>query len=126
MAEQDLANKLICHQCVGDRYLWRQIEEQGEVSECGYCGAAGVRTYRLEQIATEVERVFDHSWALTADQPDGYEYAMSRDPELSYKWERGGMAPVEVVEEVAQVSSEAAEEIVSLLDFRSCCSIAAK
>jgi hypothetical protein len=116
--EEETANKLICHNCVGDLYLSNQIEETGDVAECSYCGTTDVLTCSLERVADVIEPVFEHSWRLTANQPDGYEYALMRDPESTYGWDRSGMSPADVVEEVGQVSRDVAEDIVSLLDSR--------
>lgn len=116
--EEETADKLICCHCVGDLYLSTQIEETGDVAECSYCGTTDVPTFSLEQVADVIEPVFEHSWRLTANQPDGYEYALMRDPESTYEWDRNGMSPADVVEEVGQVSRDVAEDIVSLLDSR--------
>src|SRR5258708_7701449 len=86
---QDLKDRLICSDCVGEEFLSNDIESLGQVGTCHYCSGAG-RTFTLEQMAARISTAFSQHYQRTDPNPTGFEWAMMRDKESTYDWERHG------------------------------------
>ena len=82
---EDLKDKRICHQCVGETYLSNDIALHGTVAKCSYCGQSA-ETYELETIAECVETAFEHHYYLTAEEPEYWQQRLIADRESSYTW----------------------------------------
>jgi hypothetical protein len=107
----------ICFNCVGEEFLKNQIKQEGENRECRYCGHEA-ESLTLGNISDRVEAAFDAHFSRTASGPDGYEYALSRDPESTYEWERTGSPTAEAIEYAADIPPEAASDIQTILADR--------
>jgi hypothetical protein len=116
--ESDLpGDNRICSGCVGERYLKQLIRTDGTQELCSYCNDENL-TLSIQEVADLVEHAFDDHYQQTPTEPDGFEYAMSRDPELDYSWERDGESAMWAILNAADVSEEVAEDIRSLLEDR--------
>lgn len=108
-AEEDLASKMVCSDCVGETYLSARMRSTGCGGTCAYCGTHDSLTWHLEDLAEEMRAVFEHSWHLTPSEPSAFDYAMG---DLG----RRGEPPVDIVGEVALVEPDIASDVVSLLN----------
>jgi hypothetical protein len=116
-----LRNKLICFECIGESYLSEQTRLFGDKGkECSYCGEEDTSVFPINYIADHISTVFDHSYSLTSNEPNAYEYILLADDENDYDWEREGEAPVDIIANIANVSDEIAEDIVKILDSANC------
>ena len=100
----------VCFQCIGEEFLSSLVETNGAVEVCSYCVSSDLETFTLAELASEVAKVFDHSWTTTPRDPDAYESALLRDRELKYEWSRQGISAEEVVEDVANDRNTARPE----------------
>jgi hypothetical protein len=82
-------DKRVCSDCLGEAYLKAHIQKIGEPNDYSYCDGNG-QTIDIEQLADIIERAFEAHYVRTDTKPDGLEYAMQRDPEIEYEWEKSG------------------------------------
>lgn len=114
---EELESKTICAACVGEAYLSERIEEEGQEDECSFCGEE-LACITLEDLADRIEAAFDTHYERTADEPNSYQYAMLRDRELDYDWEREGQESVYAIMDATHISEEAAQDVQAILEYR--------
>ena len=85
----NLRRRKLCHACVAESFLRSEIQDHGKRAKCKYCGSIR-RCFSIGEMAILVEEAFQEHYIKTASDPDGYEYAMMRDPEIDYSWDRKG------------------------------------
>lgn len=110
-------DKRICSGCVGEPYLKKLIQTKGAQDFCSYCDEESP-TFFIEEVADQIERAFEDHYERTSTEPDGFEYAMSRDPDFDYEWEREGQHVVWAIYDAADVSEEIATDIQAVLQDR--------
>lgn len=116
MSENDDQNRICC-ECVGEAFLSQQIEKEGQAGECSYCGETLV-CISIEELADHIETAFADHYVCTANYPDSWQERAMADPESTYNWEREGQPVLEAIEEAAAIPSEAAEDVLEILDNR--------
>jgi hypothetical protein len=106
----------ICENCVGDEYLGKQIELNGDVACCAYCTEDEWQTWPLSEVSAAVETAFEQHFQRTSDQPDGYQSMMLRDKELSYEWDRDGEPTIYAIMNSMDCSEDVAADIQQYLE----------
>lgn len=114
----DLADRRVCASCVGDEFLRGRIVREGTPGECYYCRQDDPAV-PLATFAAWLELAMDQHFVRTANEPDGFEYAMMKDPEGSYSWERGGEPAADVLAYSASIEGGLAADVCELLDEKS-------
>jgi len=117
MTEDNDAHKHICCECVGEPYLAQQIENAGQTGDCSYCGQALPRI-PVEELADRIETAFAEHYVCTSAYPDSWQERAMADSESTYEWEREGQSVLEAIEEAASIPSEAAADVLEILDNR--------
>ena len=112
-ADIDTKLRRLCSDCVGESYLREKIRLRGAGGVCFYCGEEDRLTFSIEQVADEIEIAIQEHYYCTDSEPSGYEYMMIN--ELDYDWERKGYPIADVIADAAEVTSDAAEDIRSVL-----------
>jgi hypothetical protein len=113
----DDEGKRVCSGCVGEAFLKQRIHEEGTLAECSYCQSEGA-TISVEELADHVDRAFEEHFSLTDTEPDGWEYAMMRDPDIDYDWERKGEESIYAIAGAADIDEEIAEDVRGILQGR--------
>lgn len=113
----ELKAKNICCQCIGEMYLSAEVERDGTVAQCSYCGETD-KVITVEELADRIESAFEDHYTKTADQPNSWQQSLLSDRECSYDWDRDGFPVVEAIEGAAEISSEAAEDVQAILNDR--------
>ncbi|MBI5102361.1 MAG: RES domain-containing protein [Nitrospirae bacterium] len=111
----ELNNRRLCCDCVGEDYLKDEIRNQGELGTCSYCSRRS-KYYSIETLAERIETVFEQHYVRTSDQPSSYQYAMLADKESGYDWERDGEPVVDAIMNAADIPDEAASDIQKILE----------
>lgn len=94
----DEQDRWVCHHCIGEAHLKAEIKSAGDRQTCSFCGKRAA-AMALGDLAERVERAFGDHFLPTARDPEGFEYAMHKDPESSYTWYRsGGDVPATIAE----------------------------
>ena len=81
----ELKTKSLCYRCVGEAYLRAEMERDGPLRRCSFCGQKG-KSYTVGEMTARIEQVFARYYARTPDQPDSWEQALLSDPESGYTW----------------------------------------
>lgn len=111
---EELKTEVICTSCVGETYLSSKIKSEGKKRACRYCGKRAA-SFTLEEIANLVEVAFESHYSRTATDMDGFEWAMHKDPEIDYEWERKGEPTVYAIMNAAGIDEKAASDIQKIL-----------
>lgn len=114
---EDGDQKRICRECVGEAFLSQQIEKDGQAGVCSYCGET-LACIPIEELADHVETAFADHYVRTANYPDSWQERAIADRESDYVWEREGQPVLEAIEEAAAIPSEAAADVLEILDDR--------
>jgi hypothetical protein len=114
---EEIKQNTICTDCVGETYLCTIIDLYGKQTECSYCGGE-LACISLEDLADEVESAFHKHYTRTTQEPNGYEYAMLKDKEIDYEWERKGQQTTYAIMDAAHLSEEAAGDVQAILEYR--------
>jgi hypothetical protein len=113
----ELKEKRICYQCIGEAYLSAEVERDGKVEQCSYCGETD-KAITVENLADRDESAFEDHYTRTADQPNSWQQSLLSDRESNYDWDRDGVPVVEAIEGAAEVCSEVAEDVQAILNDR--------
>jgi len=111
----ELKEKRICIECVGDPYLKALIERARDEATCAYCEQTGA-TIEIGELADLVHAAFESHYVRTASEPSSFEYAMMSDRESTYDWEREGEPVTYAIMNAADIPEEAAEDIQKILE----------
>ena len=115
----DPRKKYICYCCVGEKFLSNEIESTNKKlsrkRKCSYCHKKEM-TITIQDIGDRIEKAITEHYIKTSDQPDDFQYAMLRDKESSYDWEREGQDITNLIFDLAGVSREIAEDIQAYLE----------
>ena len=112
--DRDIKNHTLCTNCIGDMYLRRIVEDEGENRICSYCDRIG-QTFLLDEISERVKVAFKDHFIRTADEPSPFEYALLKDKEIEYEWEREGEPTVYAIMNAADIPEEAAKHVQEIL-----------
>jgi hypothetical protein len=113
----ELKDEAICAQCVAEAYLHAKITSEGEKRRCRYCGKRGP-SITLDELSGIIDGAFERHYARTSADMDGYEWAMHKDPESDYVWERKGEPAADAIMNAAALGEAAAQDIQRLLAER--------
>ena len=111
----DKSHNRLCFECVGEPFLRFEIKQDGVESTCSYCGLKG-KSLSLDEVADKVDRVFTDHYFKTATEPSGVEYIMAKEGEKD--WERLGEPVIELIEELAGIEPEPAQDLQEILEDR--------
>lgn len=111
----ELKAKRICWGCVGEAYLSEEIKQKSdEDAPCSYCGETEP-SYTIEELAERIETAFEHHFDRTSDQPTAWQYSLMSDRESSYEFERDGVPVLDAIEQAAEITTDAAEDVLAVL-----------
>lgn len=109
--EEDLS---ICHECVGDEFLKIGIRREGRRGKCSYCERSR-KVIPLPVLADRIHHAIEEHFCLTSDEPDYYEYALLKDEESNYEWERQGEQVDYLIQSIAEIDDNVASDVQSYL-----------
>lgn len=113
MQEDDDEAMRICHHCVGDKVLKREIRHDGVAGKCSDCGKVHA-SWTIEQLAERIRPVFELHHQLTPTHPDEMEDSMLRHGMMN-GWDRKGDPAGELLQLFAGLSEETANAVVEAL-----------
>ena len=111
-----LEERLICANCIGEEYLKGEVERDGNRATCFYCGKTG-RAISIGELSGRLKTVFEEHFQRTSAEPSNYEYALLRDRETNYVWERAGEPVAWVIAEAAEIDNAPAEHLQQVLEW---------
>ena len=113
----ELEEKTICAACIGEVHLSNCVEQVGVEDECSYCGEE-LACFTLEELADRIEAAFETHYSRTSEEPNSYQYAMLRDREIDYDWDREGQQSVYAIMDATNISESAADDVQAILEYR--------
>src|SRR5258708_26880441 len=111
----EIPRRRICAACVLERFLHDEIEREGETDPCFYCKAYG-KTISIDQLSNRIDRAFDDHFEVTANEPTDFEYTLIK--ETDFEWYPEGTCAADAIADAAEISSDAAEDVRSILEDR--------
>ncbi|MBY2942808.1 RES family NAD+ phosphorylase [Rhizobium leguminosarum] len=114
---EELQNKNLCTDCVGESYLSALIADQGKIRKCHYCGERA-KTFKIAAICDQVDGAFQRHFTRARMEMNGYEWAMYKDPESSFEFEPDGDQTVYAIMGAANIAEEIATDIQQILEDR--------
>jgi hypothetical protein len=112
-----IQDKRICNNCIGESFLSELVKKNGQRRKCSYCKVTG-KTISVKELVDRTERVVEQFYQRTSEDPDNYQSALLADKESDYFWVREGDLITDVIEDVAKIPREAAEDIQGILQDR--------
>lgn len=110
----DLQEKRLCCQCIGEPFLSGVVMRTGEVQHCAYCESTD-KTLSIGDVAAMVEVAFEQHFVRTSSEPHSWQITMLSDRESNYSWEREGEPVIDAIANAAEIPREAAEDIQQVL-----------
>lgn len=107
----------ICCDCVGEAHLSNEIEQNGEEGECSYCDEME-KSWTIKELSDSIEVAFEHHFIRTPVGPDSWQERMQAESESDYFWYREGEPVLDVIVNLAEISEEAANDVLEILAGR--------
>ncbi len=114
---EDEQDRWVCHLCIGEAFLKAEIKRAALRQTCSFCDKKAA-SIALGELAGRVERVFEDHYLPTARDPDGFEYAMHKDPEINYTWYRSGEDVATTIAEMLEADEPVAAAVQECLADR--------
>jgi hypothetical protein len=111
---EEFDSRFVCINCIKEEYLVNEIKKSADKQPCHYCKKKYYAMH-FEEISRRVELAIEEHFDRTSDQPDGYEYALLKDKEINYCWERSGEPIGLVISELLECDENIAEDIREFL-----------
>ncbi|MDA3799861.1 MAG: RES family NAD+ phosphorylase [Kiritimatiellae bacterium] len=106
----------ICHECVGDEFLKKEIKLEGKIGKCSYCEKS-CKIVHLPWLADKIHTAIDEHFNLTSNEPTALEHALLSDKESTFDWERSGEEFHCLIQEMAEVNERVATDVQAYLSF---------
>lgn len=68
MKSNNITEKYICHECVGESYLKSAIKDSGRKKKCSYCGNKH-ESLSLVDFADKIDTAFEQHFIQSSDSP---------------------------------------------------------
>jgi len=107
----------ICYNCVDEPFLKKEIESKGKRRKCQFCSATA-KCYKIDELADRVEQAFERHFCRSSDEPTPWQYALLKDKESDYMFEREGEPVIAAIADAAVIPEEAAALIQEILADR--------
>jgi HEPN/RES N-terminal domain 1/RES domain len=104
--EDDSDDVYICHGCIGDSFLKKEVRREGGRRQCHFCGKTR-KAWPLDELAERVEGVIEEHFRITPSDPRDEGFAYDKDMD----WERRGDPVDDVIAEIAGLEPEAAKAV---------------
>jgi len=106
----------ICHKCVGDEFLKIGIRSEGKRGKCSYCEKSR-KVVPLPWLADNIHAAIEEHFYLTSNEPTPLEYALLKDKESNYDWERHGQEVNYLIQDIAEVTDNVSNDVQTYLSF---------
>jgi hypothetical protein len=113
---EEIEEQVICHDCVGDRFLKKEIKAEGTTKKCSYCGKKR-KSIQIPSFAEAIRSAIEEHFELTPSEPSALEYALLNDGESDYSWERSGEEVIYLIQDIAEIDSKIANDVQYYLSF---------
>ena len=113
MTTNDIDTDYVCHACIGNTLLAKQVLAEGTRAECRYCDRVS-EALPLYELAERIHEVLQTHFELTPSEPEGIEYTFAKEG----MWERSGSLVEWVIADIADIGEKIATDVRELLSDR--------
>ena len=106
----------ICHECVGEDFLKKEIRVEGKRGKCSYCEKRR-KVFPLPWLAEKISAAIEEHFYLTSNEPTPLECALLSDKDSNYVWGRHGQELNNLIQDLAEVNESVATDVQSYLSF---------
>lgn len=108
-------SEYVCSDCIGEQFLKDKIDNLNNLHQCLICHKAN-NSLPIDELAKLIRNVLETNFQLTSNEPDAWEYALIKDPELNYEWYQDGYPIKETIIDILCIDDNGlAEEIIEHL-----------
>jgi hypothetical protein len=111
----DVKDKHICSSCTSENFLKLYMTRRGTAETCDYCSNDGL-CITIESLSELIRGAFKRHYFRTSTEPESWEYAALGDRESEYNFNRKGTEATYAIQEAAEISYDAAEDIRIVLE----------
>ena len=113
----NISERRVCSNCVGEAFLRTEIVSEGENKRCSYCKNMG-KTITIDHLADRIEAAVSQHFERTSTEPSDFEHLMLSDRESNYDWERHGEPVKDVISNLAEIDESITSDVQSVLESR--------
>lgn len=106
----------ICHKCVDDEFLKKEIQTEGKRGKCSYCNK-NLKIKALTWLAERIHSAIEEHFVLTSNEPTALEYMMANDKEFNYSWERPGEPIKILIQDMTGIGENVANDVQEYLSY---------
>lgn len=106
----------ICHKCINDEFLKKEIQTEGKLGKCSYCK----KEHNIKEISWLAERIhsaIEEHFFLTSDEPTTLEHIYLSENNPSYDWERPGEPINYLIQDITRIEENVANDIQEYLSL---------
>lgn len=102
--------KFVCHGCIGDDFLAKEVTERSHPRQCTYCHERR-QAIPLGELADLIHEALQEHYELTPSEPEGIDYVLAKEG----LWHRPGLPVEDLIGDMAGISSEIASDVTERL-----------
>ena len=99
---------MICSNCISESFLRSRMADTGSLGICCYCGNDGT-VVSISEVSRDMAKALQSHYRRTPPEPSSFELALQKEGIQDY--ERDGESILDVIQSVAGVSEQPAEDI---------------
>jgi len=112
--DMDAEDRRLCSACIAEPYLKAEVTAANDQQPCFYCQKQGP-TIAVRDLADRLEAVFSEFYVRTPSEAEGLDYYIQKE---TGEWYRDGEPVIDLIQDLAGVSEEAASDLQLVLDER--------
>lgn len=110
-----VTDKFICFECIGEKFLSKEVEYSGELIQCSYCDVEGIECYSLLKLADRIDLAFEqHYDRMSEEIPDNW--SIEQIKEMAGEWEPDGENVIYAIMDAANISEKIARDVQEILE----------
>jgi hypothetical protein len=105
-ASEDESEPYVCHRCIAEPYLNREIRRWGRVKECDHCNSTRLRAVSITWLARRIDDVYREMVSFAEEEPRFV------DDSDNVSWVRNGERPSELICELIKCADDKIAEAI--------------
>lgn len=116
MVRQEDDEKHVCHDCIGDDFLSKEVKTTGTSISCTYCSCIK-ESISLESLSDRVHGVIEEHFVRTPSEPNWMDSLLIKERIIDF-WMPDGQETQHIIFDIANVSEEIAKDVAEILEGR--------
>lgn len=110
-----LMENSICFACIGEQFLSKEVEFDGCIGHCSYCGSEENEVYDLSKFANKIDKAFEQHYVRMGENPPD-DWSIEQIKEMAGEWEPEGVPIIYAIMHAANISEEIARDVQKILE----------